>query len=431
MGHLACDHRLAAAEINRIWGKVGAMHPCYQDYVLLQVLDAAKSGSFDIIWLSLGCGLSDCGAGGAIANPGAIDYGGGEGTNGYYYQHLPERLQRLAANHGTRVLVVLADSTPFEPFEERGCWDAIPPPAYLPCGYGYRVHSTLAITVVQFVWGFDYERSTPILRAAAAALRGGGSSGGHTAGGGGSGGDGGDGGGGGLWISDFFTESERRLTNVSKEDMAPERMCHLVESSPGLLCFRARDGALSAGVNTAIPSSGNFGGVGDAGGCDGGSGGSGGGSEHTPKPPPVLPSAPSSPLPPPTPPPPPGEALTSVPASTAAAPGDPPGSTSSWRGKVTVRGGIFGIVAATSHEAVRDVIDRAASRSLRDYAEFGYTVFLNKSAGSIVRLMPWEDGAECPTLAECGVVDGDVLTVRREKLGKTTSRWEWVYEQCT
>lgn len=293
--------------------------------------------------------------------------------------------------------------------------------------------------MVQFAWGFDYERSTPILRAAAAALRGGGSSGGHTAGGGGSGGsggdgsdggDGGDGGVGGLWISDFFTESERRLTNASKEDMAPERMCHLVESSPGLLCFRARDGALSAGVNTATPSSANVGGVGDAGGCDGGSCGSGSGSEHAPKPPPVLPSTPSPPPPPPTPPPPPGEALTSVPASTAATSGDPPGSTSSWRGTVTMRGDIFGDVAATSHEAVRDVIDRAASR-FGDYAEFGYTVFLNKSARSIVRLMPWEDGAECPTLAECGVVGGDVLTVRREKLGKTASRWEWVYEQYT
>lgn len=127
VGHLACDHRLAAAEINTIC-PIGAMHPCYQDYLLLQVLDAAKSGSFDIIWLSLGCGLSDCGAGGAIAKPGVIDSGGGEGTNGYCYQHLPERLQRLAANHGTRVLVVLVDSTPFEPFEERGCWDATPPP---------------------------------------------------------------------------------------------------------------------------------------------------------------------------------------------------------------------------------------------------------------------------------------------------------------
>eukprot|EP00729_Bicosta_minor_P005208 gene5208-26167_t len=342
VGHLACDHRLAAAEINTIC-PIGAMHPCYQDYLLLQVLDAAKSGSFDIIWLSLGCGLSDCGAGGAIAKPGVIDSGGGEGTNCYYYQHLPERLQRLAANHGTRVLVVLVDSTPFEPFEERG---------------------------------------------------------------------------------------ERRLTNASKEDMAPERMCHLVESSPGLLCFRARDGALSAGVNTATPSSANVGGVGDAGGCDGGSCGSGSGSEHAPKPPPVLPSTPSPPPPPPTPPPPPGEALTSVPASTAATSGDPPGSTSSWRGTVTMRGDIFGDVAATSHEAVRDVIDRAASR-FGDYAEFGYTVFLNKSARSIVRLMPWEDGAECPTLAECGVVGGDVLTVRREKLGKTASRWEWVYEQYT
>ena len=419
VGHLACDHRLAAAEINTIC-PISAMHPCYQDYLLLQVLDAAKSGSFDIIWLSLGCGLSDCGAGGAIAKPGVIDFGGGEGTNGYYYQHLPERLQRLAANHGTRVLVVLVDSTPFEPFEERGCWDAIPPPDNLPCGYGHRVHSTLAITVVQFAWGFDYERSTPILRAAAAALRGGGSSGGHTAGGGGSsgsGGDGGDGGeggddgGGGLWISDFFTESERRLTNASKEDMAPERMCHLVETSPGLLCFRARDGALSAGVNTATPSSANVGGV---------------------KTPPLLPSTPSPPPPPPTPPPPPGEALTSVPASTAATSGDPPGSTSSWRGTVTLRGVIFGRdVAATSHEAVRDVIDRAVGRIFGDYAEFGYTVFLNKSARSIVRLMPWEDGAECPTLAECGVVGGDVLTVRREKLGKTASRWEWVYEQYT
>tara|TARA_B110000208_G_C11386493_1_gene290695 strand:+ start:97 stop:390 length:294 start_codon:yes stop_codon:yes gene_type:complete len=97
-----------------------------------------------------------------------------------------------------------------------------------------------------------------------------------------------------------------------------------------------------------------------------------------------------------------------------------------------LRGVIFGRdVAATSHEAVRDVIDRAVGRIFGDYAEFGYTVFLNKSARSIVRLMPWEDGAECPTLAECGVVGGDVLTVRREKLGKTASRWEWVYEQYT
>ena len=69
----------------------------------------AASGSVDIVWLSVGSGLSECKEGGAtlpsqyICEPALPEVGGA-----YYYQHLPARVQRAAVG-GKRVLVLLVD----------------------------------------------------------------------------------------------------------------------------------------------------------------------------------------------------------------------------------------------------------------------------------------------------------------------------------
>ena len=205
--------------------------------------------SSDIVWISVGSGhnypeteMMGGKMTGISPNASGMELEIPEIGGEHYYQHLPHRLQRCAAD-GAKVHVLLVDMKwGSHPMADQA--DAAGAGSWSEVATGTYTHGTLALRVSTVSMRFDAAQQRSVLGALAAELAG------H---------------GGQLWLSEFFYEANRHSTLVgapiaaSWPRLPPSRKamrtgCSRLAAAvdfgrhPGMFCFDAKTSALSPGI---------------------------------------------------------------------------------------------------------------------------------------------------------------------------------------